>query len=328
MTYAATISGDAPVGWWKLNEASGTTATDSGSGTAANGTYSGSNFLYSRPGIDSLDAGGGTSIFFGGTDAYVDIGAAPTKLCFASGTSFSLEAWVSFNSILTTPGAAVITEGYSGDGNVRYMLGFHNGGTNTRKPTFGWFNGSWRLVVSGNELTDSSWHHLVGTYDGGTNQLELWVDGVSQGTLTPGGTQPTGTENIYIGRRWDNGNDIYFNGWIDEPAMYNVKLTSTQIGNHYAARNASTSDVRATQQFIDLPLKSANPNAQVTQELIESVLKHVNPSARTTQLYIEMVVKRHALSAVYSLDAYIADHPAAVASSTGAQAKWERINWW
>lgn len=320
MTYAAVVAADSPVAWWKLNEASGSSFVDSGSGTAANLNLTGSNLLYSQEGLDGLDAGGGTSIFWGGTNAYMSIGSLPSKLQFASASNFTIEAWVAIDPVKTSPGAAVVTESYSGDGNVRYMLGFSDGNAQTRKPSFGWYNGTWRLVQSPDSLDDGSWHHLVGTYDGGANQLELWVDGVSKGTLTPGGVQPTGTESFYVARRWDNGNDQFFTGWVDEVAMYNTKLTSTRISAHFAALNPPAAEMRTTMVGTDAVVTGSTPEIRLTEIFAESVIVDSTPGISLTQTFIEAVVEYVAPP--------IPDPVPASAVSAGARAKWERINWW
>lgn len=282
MTYASVVAADTPVAWWKLNETSGTSAADSGSGTAANGTYT-NTYTLGRIGIDSLDAGGGTSVLFG-SNGYVTVGTLPSKLQFASGTDFSVEAWVAFSG--TSNGPAVVTEAFAGDGNVRYMLGFYSGSAVQQKASFGWYNGSWRLVSDSTDINDGGWHHLVGTYDGGANQLELWVDGASVGTLTPGGTQPTGTETLYLGRRWDSG--AGFNGWIDEVALYSAKLTSTQIGAHYGAFNASDPGRRVSQVAVEYPL-TPTPNRRASELVTEFTLTPV-PNRRASQVVVEAIV--------------------------------------
>jgi hypothetical protein len=258
MTYAATVAGDSPVAWWKLNETVGTTATDSGSGTAANGTYT-NTWTYGLSGIDSADAGGGTSVK-AGTNGYITVGALPAKLQFASGTSFSIEAWCAFQG--SAPGPALVTEAFAGDGTVRYMLGFYNGSSWTDFPSFGWYNGSWRLIQSATGIGNGLWHHVVGTFDG--TQLRLYVDGsLVAGPTTPGGTQPGGTETLYIGRRWDSG--TYFDdGWLDEVAMYSVALSSTQVSNHYGARNTTADPLRVTSVWAEAALTGIDPAVRVT----------------------------------------------------------------
>lgn len=112
--YAAEVLADSPVAYWKLDETSGTTATDSVGGN--NGTYTGG-YTLNQPGIPST---GRPSVLFDGTSGYVNLGA-PAALNLTA--AWTLEAWV---YLISTPnGCAVISEQYTGGANpVLYALGF------------------------------------------------------------------------------------------------------------------------------------------------------------------------------------------------------------
>jgi hypothetical protein len=227
---------DLPGAYWPLNETSGTTAQDFGISPAANGTYTGGFTLGQVGAVDKAP-------LLDGVSGYVNIGALPAKLQFAG--NFTLEAWVYVGSGVTAPGATVLGEAFSGDNNVRYSLGFYNGGTNqtTLKPKFGWYNGVWREAISADDITPETWHHLVGTWNG--TQLELFVDKVSKATQATVGVPPTGIENLYIGRRHDTGSFQFFNGRIDEVAMYPFALSGARVVAHYDARTST----EAARQF-------------------------------------------------------------------------------
>jgi hypothetical protein len=273
-----------------LNELVGTTAVDSGATPAANGTYTGGLTL-GKPGIDATRDSGSYSVLFGGASGYIDVGALPSKLQFSSGTDFSIEAWCAFDKNVT-PGVSLVTEAYAGDGNVRYMLGFTDGSSPTQTPSFGWYNGAWRLVQGTTALVDSAWHHLVGTYTGSSNTLELWVDGVSQGTLVPGGTQPTGTENLYIGRRWDNGAGTYWNGYIDEVAMYGFKLSSGQIGAHAGASAPISGGLAVTRALVEgAAYRTSGNKILTTREVVEAgAFTSTNVKVSATRIVIETAI--------------------------------------
>jgi hypothetical protein len=264
--YAAIVAADAPVAWYRLNETSGTTAADSGSGTPAPGTYANSPTL----GLKGIAYGDSSTNLAVGmlAQGHVNVGALPAKLQFTAGTDFTIEAWVFIPYGVTNPGEAIVTEAYAGDGTVRYMLGFYDGNTNTLKPTFGWFNGAWRLAVAGSAISTDAWHHLAGTYDAAGNQLQLWVDGAAAATLTPGGTQPDGTETLYLGRRWDSGSQV--NAVVDEIAFYGYRLSSAQITSHYQAKNAALyTDLAVTSLWIEAAIAGPTPDTRVTSLWIE-----------------------------------------------------------
>lgn len=268
MTYASVIAADSPVAWWRLDETSGTSVADSGSGTADNGTLTGTGTTLGLNGIDTADSGGGTAYKFAGS-SYIDCGALASKLQFAIGSSFSIEAWAAFPSTLDTATGPILCEAYAGDGTVRWCLG-HWDGQFRNYAAFGWYNGQWRTISdTSTPLNDDLWHHYVGTFDG--TQVRLYIDGsLVAGPTTLGGTQPGGNENLYIGRRWDSAN--YWTGWLDEIAIYSSALSSTQVGNHYAAMNLSTTiGTRVTQTVVEAVVASANPRIRATQSIVEVV---------------------------------------------------------
>lgn len=229
MTYADEVGADSPVAWYRLDETSGTVAADSGSGTAANGTYTGG-YTLDEPGIDGANG----SVFLDWANpGYVNIGAVPSKLRFTG--NFSIEAWCIPSA---APGSAVVSEQFAA-AEVRYTLGFYDGANTTLKPSFAWYNGEWRNATSPDEVAPDEWHHLVGTWNG--TQLELFVDGVSKATQSTVGTMPGGTDDLYIGRRWDDSFNEFFGGWVDEVAFYGTALSSTRVAAHYVAGSPDAS---------------------------------------------------------------------------------------
>src|SRR5438105_4694291 len=86
--YASAVAADAPVGYWRLDEASGTTAADF-SGSHSNPlTYQGGYTLSTYPGAISGDPD--AAVALNGSTGAVTATKAPT----AGTTNFSLEAWV------------------------------------------------------------------------------------------------------------------------------------------------------------------------------------------------------------------------------------------
>lgn len=272
-----------PIAWWKFNETSGTSAEDYGTGTDADGTYTGGYSLMA-PGTDAAP---NYSVYLNGTSGYVSIGAVPAKLQFAAGAPFSIEAWAAFDGeTLPYPGAAIVSEAYSGDNTVRYMLGFHD---NDKYPTFGWYNGSWRFVKSSVQVTDGNFHHYVGTFDG--TQLRLYLDGtLVAGPWTPGGTQPGGTETLYIGRRWDNYDRVYWNGYIDNVAFYDYALASDTVDDHSNLLNVGPVGIVVTQVMAEAAVPMTLPPLSVTQVMAEAAVPRYPVTVDVTDVVVEMAV--------------------------------------
>lgn len=82
----------------------------------------------------------------------------------------------------------------------------------------------------------AGWHHVLQTYtsDGITTTIETFVDGSSVGTLTPT-TASIADTGINFGAARDSQTNRGFDGLIDEVALWNRTLTSTDIQEVYNA---------------------------------------------------------------------------------------------
>ena len=76
----------------------------------------------------------------------------------------------------------------------------------------------------------STWTHLVGVFDAADNQLRLYVNGVLEGTATD--TSPfAATGHLAIGRaQFDGQPTDWFDGAAKQIKVYNVALTTAQVG--------------------------------------------------------------------------------------------------
>ena len=110
---------------------------------------------------------------------------------------------------------------------------------NTGKLNFGARPNASRLVVtSPGAVNDGQWHHAVGTLS--KSGLKLYLDGQQVGLRT----DVTVGEHLNIGywriggdtvSGWPNaGTNGFFNGSVDEVAVYKHELPAAQIADHYA----------------------------------------------------------------------------------------------
>jgi hypothetical protein len=95
---------------------------------------------------------------------------------------------------------------------------------------------------SGNDLTfplaasvtDGSWHHVVETYDG--TSIRIYVDGgalTAQAATRNTALDSTGFNIGAVTATGDVNSGGYFNGSLDEVALYNTVLSQTTVTNHY-----------------------------------------------------------------------------------------------
>ena len=209
-----------PIGEWKLNEGTGTSAFDT-SGNGSTGT------LTSTP----VWAAGkyGKGVKMNGTSDYINL-SHPTAL--NATTTFTLSAWVNASSNIA--GAGIIEEAFAGGGDrIQYGIGFGlDDGTDNKLQVGFYDGGGWALAEDSTAFTTGVWTHVEGTWDG--TILRLYKNGIQVATNTPGRSTATDTEDIRIGARHDTAGTVdFFPGTIDEVRIFNVTRTPAEVAWDY-----------------------------------------------------------------------------------------------
>ena len=93
-----------------------------------------------------------------------------------------------------------------------------------------YFTGGGALgLVSTSTVTNGNWHHIVGVIDNG--DIMLYIDSSLENNDTDAGSISGGTDYLRIGR---NGAYLdYFNGIIDEVAIWSIALNATAVEDLY-----------------------------------------------------------------------------------------------
>jgi len=208
--YVTTITGDSPIAYWRLGESSGYPIDEIASRTA----YAGS---ATQSVAGALTGDSDTANSFNGTSNEW-VFADATALDLADGP-LSIEAWVSRGALgANRVFVSKATGAYSFeiDLNGKILGRASNGNT----------------FILANDALGTGWHHVVLTKNGASSAL--YVDGSAVGVTNPFSvTLVDNNQPFEIGADFDIGR--YFNGSIDEVAVYNVVLTGTQISEHYTA---------------------------------------------------------------------------------------------
>jgi hypothetical protein len=219
--YDSVVLADAPAGYWKLNETSGTTVIDS-SGNARNGTYTGG-FILGKS-MANLDG----AVQLNGTSGYATI---PYAVWMDFSAAWSVEAWI----IPFSFGSGIIARGWTTGLSIEYAIALISGSTmaNTSGFSVGKFTGSvWNNVYVSSNGAIFSTFHVVGTFDGTT--MTLYINGLNIGSATYSGFTSS-TQSLYLGRDWTNSGPRYFDGLISSCALYATSLSSSRILAHYNA---------------------------------------------------------------------------------------------
>lgn len=208
---------DGLVGWWKLDEGSGTSAYDSsGQGTTAS-------FVNTPTWISGKKYG---ALTFNGSDNYLDVGTGTIGIT-AGSTGLTLAAFVN----VTTFQSYTVMIGKSEAGNP-----YGGWQINTNADTGNRFGGginvssTWTGITSVNTYTTGRWYHVAMTYDGTT--LRLYVDGVQDTTETAAGTiqYSNAGSQVNIGRNPAADAPLrYLTGSVDDVRVYNRALSQTEI---------------------------------------------------------------------------------------------------
>ncbi len=230
--YASLVLGHNPIGYWPLNELSGTTAFDCVGGR--NGTYNSTQL--GQPGYNLVDTHTAARFgFLAAQNSYV--GGIPVDFGSTSNQSLTVEAWVRGG----VPGtdAGLITKGTGGGGE---QFNLDCGGPGRAFRFFVRKDDGGTVLATGNIVPNNQWQHVVGVLNRSAGYVALYVNGVSNAAATDfpkenfRGLLRT-TNAMSIGSR-QGGTTAYNNQWggyMQDVAVYNHALSAAQILSHYQA---------------------------------------------------------------------------------------------
>jgi hypothetical protein len=94
-------------------------------------------------------------------------------------------------------------------------------------------DGDYQVADLGTNITGTGWHHLCLVRSSGT--ITTYLDGSPVDTDSRAGNVNSNGNDLLIGR---NGNS-FFDGKMDELAIWNTALTSTQVSEIYNATDTN-----------------------------------------------------------------------------------------
>jgi hypothetical protein len=217
-SYQATILSEGGLlACYRLNQLLGSEASDY-SGHARHGTINGGVTL----GTSGLLTGGDKAMTFDGSSGYISL---PTSFIPTSSHAWTIECWCKITSFVSG-GHVMVGMGTSSSGETAQILYTSNGTTAAfQLSTFG------TDITGPTTLSTGTIYHVVGTYDG-TN-IRLYMNGSLIAGPLSASLNLVATFAL-IGAQGTGPNE-FFNGVVDEVAIYNASLTSSQISNHYTA---------------------------------------------------------------------------------------------
>jgi len=195
------------VGYWKFDEGSGTTAYDS-SGNGLDGTLNGD--------PQWVEGQLGGALDFDGDDS-VEIPHSP--LLSITG-EITITAWTNMRGNASGE-LAIVSKGGWAANDLPYEL------TETPGGVIFWqfYDDGGRDDCAPDSPPVDEWHHIAATYDG--QIFKCYIDGELADEWAYAGTMPENTASVTIGQRSRGG--CFFNGIIDEVAIYNRALSEDEI---------------------------------------------------------------------------------------------------
>jgi hypothetical protein len=231
------------VGWWKFDETSGTSASDS-SGNGNTGTLSASNAAFAAGRINN---GLSLTNVNANTSGLVNI-ANPSNFAFDYNTPFTLAAWIYRTDstvetdIMGKENPQSSWHGYSlwldQDSHCAGCLmdSFYSSG----------MGGVSTVYTNAGTVPNNTWTHVAETYDGSGNAsgVTLYINGVSQ--ALSGDTSGTINASLHVTQPFQVGGDgdgdgtadagcCTFKGKIDDARVYNRALSAGEVTQLYNA---------------------------------------------------------------------------------------------
>jgi hypothetical protein len=213
-SYSATILADAPAGYWRMGETSGTTMTDATT-NGNNGTYAGTLKL-GQPG--ALAGEKVTAVEFDGRTA----GATVPSSASLKVTRITIELWIKKTSesgygiYVAKDYFELLNNSYTG--RLEFRL--------TASPD--------PALVSMTTLALNTWYYVVATYDG--NVASLYINGQLDGTHPAVATPAQVDGPLSVGRRFDG---FFNNAVLEEIAIYPTALSADRVAAHWRVATAN-----------------------------------------------------------------------------------------
>lgn len=225
-----TTSCSAPVGEWKFDEKTGTSAFD----TSTNGI---TGTLTNGPLWASGKMGG--SVSFDGSNDYVTMGdPASGALDFGNTSDITLEAWV-YRSSTANNGTIFDKKGGTNSTSSGYMLLNWSPATDDGSICLYVSDGTnqYETCTQTNVISTNQWYHVVAVFDqDSATNTKIYINGIPNESATLGTIGNVGSlanaTNFQLGRTGNSSTDMW-PGKMDTVRVYNYALSKEQIAWAY-----------------------------------------------------------------------------------------------
>lgn len=228
VSYPETVLADGPIVYYRLEDAAGSTTVMDNS---SSGSFPGSVVFdelsvypkFEQPGVSS------NSVSFKGVGQKSQI-AFPEQFGYYPEINqpgpFSVEAWVRPASAGTDYRSPVSNFGGWGDSSGWH---FYQSPGEPTASTWIWVQKGGGIWVGGVPVRKNQWDYLAAVFDGTT--VTFYVNGVASGSANASTALPNSGLPLTIGG--NSAGNWWFDGNVDDVAIYNKALTVDQLRTHY-----------------------------------------------------------------------------------------------
>ncbi len=171
----------------------------------------------------------GQAFSLNGTNAYVSAPSTPANDTTGAGGA-SMEAWVYLNQLPSAAGRQFYIMSKNGTG-ASDDFDLHIDPDNFFKVTWGA-----SYTGFGNyQLQTGVWYHVAAVYTPTDQIMRFYLNGVFTTTQFAGSPRTPSNQSLTIGRDTQTVTNTFFNGLIDEPAIYNRALSEAEVRDQYYA---------------------------------------------------------------------------------------------
>lgn len=230
-SYPDTVLADGPVAYYRLEDSSGaSTVIDSSASGAFTADIAFDDYA-TWPKLEQPGVGSNSVSFHPYTDefgfpqkSYISV---PYTADLNQPGPFTAEAWVRPTSVAKGDNWRSPVGNFGGWGDASGWFFYQSPAEPTS--TWIWVQKGGGIWVGGVPIRKNQWDHLVASSDGTT--VTFYVNGVNSGSANAATAVPNSGTAFCIGQRADNYG--YFDGNVDEVAIYTHALSEAQIQLHY-----------------------------------------------------------------------------------------------
>jgi len=296
------------VGYWPFN---GNANDESGNGN--HGTVNGATLTSDRFGNV------GKAYSFNGSGAFINV---PNSSSLQFNSQITISIWLNA-FILNSPANYLLSKG--ADGGTPYSWTMPAWPTGLMELNL-WNNNNGNYTIStSTPISTNQWRNVVITYDGIMGKT--YLDGQLNNSVPFTASVFSNIYDLKFGRRHTSGLPYFFNGKLDDIAIYNHALTATEIQQLYSgysylwSTNATTPSITVTPTATTSYIATVSNGINTCKDTVKITVAPITSNLITADT-IKVCGTSTTISATTGLSTYAWSNGASTASTTVTSSGW------